>query len=432
MDHDDPELTTSLDAPAPDGARVALFGLGTVGTAVAARLLDEDWRSAVAARGHAAPRLVAAADLDWERDRGLDLEGVRTVTDFGELVEDDGVDLVIELMGGSGVAGDAAIAALRAGKGVVTANKDLIARRGSELEAVARESGADLRFEAAVMAGTPVLGPLVWELAADRVTSLRGIFNGTTNYILSTMASDARDYAEVLAEAQARGYAEADPSSDVEGWDAAYKLAILIRLAWGGWPDVAALRRAAPAVGTGSADGITGIKRSHMSAAARLGMAIKLVSRAQRAGGRISGGVTPMAVGQASVLGATDDVTNIVELRAEPVGRVRMIGPGAGGPATSTAILSDVLAMANGGGSTWAHLPPARDIEVDDDLTGERGWLVVVEGLGEAGFPDAIKEQALATTDEAFVSRPTSLSALTARLGLVERGLAAYPILEDA
>ena len=224
---------------------------------MAERLLDEDWRASVAARGHAAPRLVAAADLDWERDRGLDFEGVRTVTDFNELIGDDEVDLVIELMGGSGIAGDAALAALQAGKGVVTANKDLIARRGSELEAAARESGASLRFEAAVMAGTPVLGPLVWELGADRVTSLRGIFNGTTNYILSTMASDARDYAEVLAEAQARGYAEADPSSDVEGWDAAYKLAILIRLAWGGWPDVTALRRAAPSIGGEPSDGIT-------------------------------------------------------------------------------------------------------------------------------------------------------------------------------
>ena len=169
-----------------------------------------------------------------------------------------------------------------------------------------------------------------------------------------------------------------------------------------------------------------------MSAAARLGMAIKLVSRAQRVGDRISGGVTPMAVGQGSVLGSTNDVINIVEIGAEPVGRVRMIGPGAGGPATSTAILSDVLALANGTGSTWAQLPPANSTDVDDDLGGEHGWLVVIEGVGEAGFPEAVKEQALATTDEAFVSRPMALSAMAARLGMFDRSLAVYPILEDA
>jgi homoserine dehydrogenase len=322
--------------------------------------------------------------------------------------------------------------ALAGGKSVVTANKDLVARRGAELEEAARGSSGSLRFEAAVLAGVPVLGPLVGELSANEVHQVRGILNGTTNYILSTMASDAREYADVLAEAQARGYAEADPVSDVEGWDAAYKLVILCRLAWGGWIDIETVRRSVPAVGGETADGITGVKRSHMGVAARLGLVLKLVSRAERAGEQVHGAVTPMAVKGDSRLGATADVINYVEFQAEPVGRVSMAGPGAGGPATSSAILADVLALGRGAGSTWGILPPADRLALEDDLAGELGWLVVVEGLGEAGFPEAVKDLALATTDEGFVTRPSSLTAMTAKLGLFDRPLIVYPILRDA
>jgi homoserine dehydrogenase len=401
---------------------------------VAGRLLDPAWAAQVEGRGHRAPRLAGIADLDLQRDRGLTFpDGVRQTTDLHELVAADGIDIVIELMGGSGAAGDAVVAALEAGKDVVTANKDLVARRGRELEAAARASGASLRFEAAVISGVPVLGPLVRELGADRVTSLRGIFNGTTNHILSTMASDARDYADVLAEAQARGYAEADPTSDVEAWDAAYKLVILVRLAWGGWPDVDAMVRSAPSIGADPSPGISGIQRSHMSTAARLGLAIKLVARAERVpGGGARGGVTPMAVTTRSLLGSTHGVTNVIEIEAEPVGRVAMVGPGAGGPATSSAILSDVLALADGERSTWSGLPPADDIVVSDDLSGQRGWLVILEGYGAAGLPDAVRSLALATTEEGFVSQPVSLLELTAKLGVRERAVPVYPVLADA
>jgi homoserine dehydrogenase len=232
MDHDAQDMTTLPAEPGSTGPRIALLGLGTVGTAVAQRLLDPAWAAGVAARGHRVPQLVGIADLDLERDRGLAIPSeVRQVADFGELLDDD-VDIIIELMGGAGVAGDAVLAAFKAGKSVVTANKDLVARRGRELEDAARMAGVELRFEAAVMAGVPVLGALVGELAASRVDRIRGILNGTTNHILSTMASDAREYDDVLEEAQRRGYAEADPSSDVKGLDAAYKLVLLSRLAW--------------------------------------------------------------------------------------------------------------------------------------------------------------------------------------------------------
>lgn len=433
MDHDDAEKTSNPPDQAPDGPRIALLGLGTVGTAVAGHLLDPEWQETVAARGHRVPVLAGVADLDLERDRGLDLAEVRLTTELQELLDSDDIDIVIELMGGSDAAGEAVLAAFAAGKSVVTANKDLVARRGKELEDGAREAGVALRFEAAVLAGVPVLGPLVHELGANRFSAMRGIFNGTTNYVLSTMASDAREYDEVLVEAQARGYAEADPSSDVEGFDAAYKLTILMRLAFGGWTDVDALRRSVPTVSGDAADGITSVKRSHLSVAARLGMGIKLVARAERTpAGLVSGAVTPMAVAQASVLGATAGVTNIVEFTAEPIGRVRMAGPGAGGPATSSAILADVLALDAGAGSTWGRLPPAGDLEVSDDLRQELGWLVVVEGMGAAGFPESVKELALATTDEGFVTQPMSLLSMTGRLGLLDQTVTIYPVLSDA
>ncbi|MGD8486707.1 MAG: homoserine dehydrogenase [Chloroflexota bacterium] len=425
-------MSEPTSAPASAGPRLALFGLGTVGTAVAGRLLDPDWRAAVAARGHQPPRLVGIADVDLERDRGLAIPpDVRQVTDYAELLADD-VDVVIELIGGAGVAGEAVLAAFEAGKSVVTANKDLLARRGQELEDAAREAEVALRFEAAVLAGVPVLGPLVRELGAARVSEMRGIFNGTTNYILSTMAADAREYDEVLREAQARGYAEADPVSDVEGFDAAYKLVLLSRLAWDGWIPVDDVRRSVPTVGAEPADGITGVKRSHMGVAARLGLSLKLVARAERSADGVRGSVTPMAVAAGSPLGATGGVTNLVEITADPVERVSMAGPGAGGPPTASAILADVLALGAAAGSTWDGLTAASKLAIEDDLAGEQGWLVVVEGVGQAGFPEQVRELALAATDEGFVSRPTTLTALTGRLGLFDRALTLYPVLADA
>ena len=139
-----------------------------------------------------------------------------------------------------------------------------------------------------------------------------------------------------------------------------------------------------------------------------------------------------MAVSAGSALGATTGVTNLVEITADPVDRVSMAGPGAGGPPTSSGVLADVLALAMGAGSTWGRLPKARDMAVEDDLDGERGWLVVVEGLGQAGFPDQVRELALASTDEGFVSRPITLTALTGKLGLFDRAVTFYPVLSDA
>ena len=323
--------------------------------------------------------------------------------------------------------------AFAAGKSVVSANKELLAKEGATLETAAREAGVGLRFEAAVAGGVPLLGPLVWDLGANRVTTVRGIINGTTNHILSTMAADGREYGDVLREAQARGFAEADPSSDVEGLDAAYKLTLLTRLAFDGWLDVTTLRRSIPVFGTAAPAGITGVTRAHLGVAARLGLAIKLIARAERpSAGPIRAAVTPMAVASTSPLGATRGVTNLIEIAADPVGRVTMAGPGAGGPATASSVLADLLVFAKSTASTWEQLPPAPEVSVEDDFAGERGWMVVVDGLGEAGFPDSIRDLSLATTDEGFVTRPLSLAALEGRLALMERASHAYPVLADA
>jgi len=317
----------------------------------------------------------------------------------------------------------------------VTANKALLAAYGPAVEVTARARGSRVRFEAAVGGGIPVLGPLVRDLAADRIAAVRGIVNGTTNHILTAMARDARPYADVLAEAQARGYAEADPTGDVEGSDAAHKLAVLVRLAFGAWPDVARIRRSTVGTGGDAAPGITGVRSIDLSGAARLGLAIKLVARAQRdADGTVRAAVTPMAVRATSPLGTTDGVTNLVEVVADPVGRVSFRGPGAGGPATASAVLGDLLALSRGQGSTWDGLLPAprERLAVADDLAADHSWLFVApdaaitRGLGD------LDQHVLARDDDAVVVRPMSLGGIRNRLEALGIETTLYPVLAEA
>lgn len=425
--------------------RVALFGLGTVGRAVAERLLDPTWADHVARRGMVPPRLVAVGVRDPDRDRGVTLPPeVRRSDDLESLAVDPDVDVVVELIGAADSAATIIEKALASGRPAVTANKRLVASEGARLEALARQSGAALRFEAAVAGGVPVLGPLVTDLAANRITRVRGIVNGTTNQILSQMAEEGRSYDEVLREAQQRGLAEADPSSDVEGHDAASKLVILARLAFGGWLRPDALRRSVPTLAGESAPGISGVERAHLARAADLGLRLKLVARMGRLDGDagLAGGVTVMAVPAASAIGATSGVSNIVEVTGEPVGRVGFRGPGAGGAATSSAVLGDLLAIARGEWSTWDPLPPAADVGVLDDVEQPHAWLVVLDMPFLAALPAGLADLALASSGNAVVTRPVSLADL--RVVLTVTGLAAagvdvsgpsatlYPLLPDA
>ena len=387
--------------PAP-ALRVALLGAGTVGREVARAF--ESFPDRLAVDG--GPRLVlvgiAVRDLDRARRSGLPAE---LLTDApAHLVAGPETDVVVELMGGDEPARTLIAAALAAGKPVVTANKHVIAHHGPELEAIARASSTALRFEAAVGGGIPILGVLAADLAANRVSRVRGIVNGSTNLVLSKMASDGRAYADVLAEAQAAGYLEADPSADVEGVDAANKLAILIRLAFGVWVDPGAIVRRPSTVGgaalgdkarggvsTGS-PGISGVTAVVIAAAAALGSAIKLVADARLLDdGRIAASVLPTVVPLADPLGRTDGVTNRIEIRGVPIGGVAASGPGAGGGATSSAILGDLLAVARGAGSTWAGLAPAGAaaegvLVGPPDEAADRGWFAILPGAPSAAL----------------------------------------------
>ena len=392
------------------------------------------WRANVASRGVTPPELVAVGVRDPDRPRGIELPAsVRRTDDLAALAADPEIDVVVELVGGTEDARAAVEAAVAAGKSVVTGNKALLAALGPGLEASVRAAGVALRFEAAVAAGVPVLGPLVHDLAANRIDAVRGIVNGTTNHILTAMARDGRSYDDVLEEAKTRGYAESDPSGDVEGMDAANKLAILVRLAFGEWPDVTALRRATPAVRGDALPGITAIQTRELTRAADVGLTIKLVARAERAAdGGVVAAVTPAAVPLTSALGQTMGVTNLVEVIGSPVGRVAFRGPGAGGDATSSAVLGDLLALARGEGSTWEPLPaagPAR--EISDDLVEPRAWFFAATDLIGGHIPTRIREIALATSDEAIVTRPIALDDLRMRLSDFDyTDVTIYPVLE--
>jgi homoserine dehydrogenase len=334
--------------------RVGVIGAGTVGREVVRAFLE---RSPRLAPVDGTP-LVLTSVAEKFTDRAI-ASGIPTdlLTDApAHMIASDDVDIVVETMGGNEPARTLVAAALAAGKHVVTANKHIVAHHGPELERLARASGATFRFEAAVGGGIPLLSPIAQDLAANRIGRVRGIVNGTTNYMLSAMTHEGRQYAEVLAEAQARGYAEADPTADVEGLDALNKLVILVRLAFGAWisPDAIGNR---PGTTTGAAGlpGITGVTADDVAALREEGRVLRLIATARVAeDGAIEASVVPTAVPADSPFGRCDGVLNRVEVDADPVGRVAFEGPGAGGPAAGAAVLGDLVSIARGLGSTWA------------------------------------------------------------------------------
>ncbi|HEY6057255.1 MAG TPA: homoserine dehydrogenase, partial [Candidatus Limnocylindrales bacterium] len=331
--------------------RVAVLGAGTVGREVVRGLLERSDRLCASDGRPLVLAGVACRDLDRARRSGIPGE---LLTDApAHLVADPDIEAIVELMGGDEPARTLIAAALGAGRPVVTANKHVVAFHGPELERVARRTAAAFRFEAAVGGGIPVLGPLAADLAADEVTRVRGIVNGTTNYILSAMARDGRSYREVLAEAQALGYAEADPAGDVEGDDAVNKLVILARLAFGRWLDPATVGRRPPSVRGRGVPGIVGVTDAELSGAAAMGLTIKLLATARQADPAPAAAVLPTAVPSSGEFGRTDGITNRIEIDADPLGAVAFSGPGAGGAATSSAVLGDLVAIARGLPSTW-------------------------------------------------------------------------------
>jgi len=352
--------------------RVAVLGAGTVGREVVRGLLDPqgdlvERTPAIELVGVAVRDASPARVQLFAKASGW---AASLLTDApAHLVASPDTDVIVETMGGDDPARMLIAAALGAGKSVVTANKHVIAHYGAELEAIARRTGAALRFEAAVGGGIPVLGPLANDLAANRFVEVRGVVNGTTNFILSAMHQAGQGYAEALADAQEAGYAEADPTADVEGIDAANKLVILARLAFGAWLDPDSIERAAPrADGRPKAAGITGVSIEDVAAANGAGMVIKLVARARHrktpsVDAGIAAAVVPTLVPAISSLGRVSGTDNRIELHGDPIGHVAFEGPGAGGRATSSAVLADLLALARGAGSTWGALKPATGVD---------------------------------------------------------------------
>jgi homoserine dehydrogenase len=326
--------------------RVGIAGLGTVGTAVV-RLLD---RQAAALTGRTGRDIVvtSVSARDRSRDRGIDIGRFTWFDDPVALARSPEIDLFVELMGGDeGPARLAVEAALQAGKSVVTANKALLAKHGMRLAALAEEKRGALAFEASVAGGIPIVKTLREGLAGNEILRVYGILNGTCNYILSRMEREKLSFEACLAEAQRLGYAEADPTFDIGGFDTAHKLSILTTLAFGTAVDAQAIH----------VEGIQSITLADLESADDLGYRIKLLGVARRTPAGIEQRVHPTMVPKSSAIAQVMGVTNAVTIDADAVKELTLVGPGAGGEATASAVVADIADIAKGIRSAPFGLP---------------------------------------------------------------------------
>ncbi|WP_017580852.1 homoserine dehydrogenase [Nocardiopsis valliformis] len=314
--------------------KVALLGCGVVGSEVV-RLVNEQ-SGELAARIGTPIEIGGIAVRRLDRDRGVD--PALLTTDATALVTRPDIDVVVEVIGGIEPARSLMLAAIKAGKSVVTANKALLAEDGQTLQAAARDAGVDLYYEASVAGAIPLLRPLRDSLAGDRVNRVLGIVNGTTNYVLDRMDSLGAGFTESLEEAQALGYAEADPTADVEGFDAAAKAAILARLAFHTQRVTAAdVHR----------EGITGVSAADIASARAMGCVVKLLAICQRSedGESVGVRVHPVMLPVEHPLASVKEAYNAVFVEAESAGRLMFYGAGAGGTPTASAVLGDIVAV---------------------------------------------------------------------------------------
>jgi homoserine dehydrogenase len=321
---------------------IGLLGLGTVGSGVAAILASPQGRHPLV--GDLVLERVAVRDL--HRPRPLTLPPERLTTDPEAVIDDPKVDIVVEVMGGLEPARSLILRAIAAGKPVVTANKAVIARYGQEIAAAAASQGVYVLIEAAVGGGIPIIEPIKQSLGGNRIQRVSGIINGTTNYILSRMADEGAAYAEVLADAQRLGYAEADPAADVQGGDAADKIAILAGLAFGGPVERGGI----------ATEGIDRLDARDVAYAAQLGFVVKLLAVAERVehdapagppdGVSLDVRVHPTLLPKHHPLAGVHGVNNAILVEGDPVGQVMFFGPGAGAGPTASAVVADILNIA--------------------------------------------------------------------------------------
>jgi homoserine dehydrogenase len=363
-----------------EAVRIGILGCGNVGAALI-RLLGEHATELEARAGaRLVPTRVAVRSLTRERDVELP-DGVLT-NDAHAVVADPEIDVVVEVIGGVEPARGLIVEALKAGKPVVTANKELLANVGRELFETATTAGVDLLFEASVAGGIPLIRPLRESLAGDRVRRVLGIVNGTTNYILTRMTEDGATYQDALAEAQSLGYAERDPTADVEGFDAAAKAAIIASIAFGA--DVVA--------GDVYREGMSDITPSDIESAAQLGYVVKLLAIAEAVDGAIAVRVHPAMLPRHHPLASVRDSFNAVFVEADAVGELMFYGRGAGGDPTASAVLGDLVdAVKNlrsgGHGATLGPLVE-REVRPIDEVAAQ--FYVSLDALDQPGVLAAI------------------------------------------
>ena len=313
---------------------IGLLGCGTVGTGVAKLLIES--QQVISARLGTTLKLKRVADIDLETDRGIRFdEGVMT-TDADALVKDPEIDIIIEMIGGEGIAKELILKAIANGKQVITANKALLASQGNALFKAAAEKGVDLAFEAAVGGCMPTIKSMRESLVANRIHSMTGILNGTCNYILSKITDERRPFSDALSEAQEKGYAEADPSLDVDGIDTAHKIAILTALAYGTEINLADVY----------IEGISKITPLDVEFAEHFGYRIKLLAISKRTGDKIEARVHPTMIPFDNLLSNVNGTVNAIMVSGDAVGDIMLYGRGAGMMPTASAVISDAVDIA--------------------------------------------------------------------------------------
>lgn len=362
---------------------VGILGFGNVGGPLIGLIADHG--SMIATRAGVELEVVRVAVRDVTKPRSVALPAGVLTADAAALVSDPAVDVVVEVIGGIEPARSLILAALAQGKPVVTANKELVATAGTELFAAAERAGVDLLFEASVAGGIPLIRPLRESLAGEKIRRVTGIVNGTTNFILTEMTEEGSSFADALAEAQALGYAESDPTADVEGFDAAAKAAILASIAFG----------AEVVAGDVDREGITKVTAADITAADDLGYVVKLLAVAEDLDGSIAVRVHPAMIPKQHPLASVRGSFNAVFIEGAAVGELMLYGRGAGGGPTAIAVLGDLVDAAKNLRSgargatlgTFARVPihPVGDLEsqfyVTVDVADRPGVLAAIAGV---------------------------------------------------
>jgi homoserine dehydrogenase len=355
---------------------IGLLGIGTIGSGVARVLTEKSSKLKSETGTELVLRKILEKDVSKHGSAGISKK--LFTSKFDSIVNDPDIDIVIELIGGEDPALKFIKECLVAGKSVVTANKEVLAKHGYELFKIAHKNSVDLRYEASVGGGIPLISPFLFDLVANDILAIHGIVNGTTNYILTRMAQDGLDFSVALKQAQKMGYAEANPSNDVEGTDAAYKLAIMATIAFGTEVTEERVYR----------EGISRLKACDFKYARELGYAIKLLAIAKLSNGHIETRVHPVFIPEEALLAKVDGVFNAISVEGDLVGNVIFYGKGAGSQPTSSAVIGDVVNVARNilrGVKHYPVLPTTNHYKIEPMVNVETRYYIRMRTLDQSG-----------------------------------------------